>query len=58
MSSSSSLNVQSLPGAHFGAEITGLDPSNITAADREVMWDTYRNKHGLICFSFDELSMS
>lgn len=55
MSSQSSLKVQPLPGAQFGAEIHGLDPGNITEADRKVIWDTYREKHGLICFSFNEL---
>lgn len=49
------LNVSPLPGARFGAEITGLDPSAITEADKALIWDTYRKRHGLICFSFDRL---
>ena len=49
------LSVQPLEGAQFGAEIRGLDPSNITEADKAVIWDTYRDRHGLICFAFDHL---
>lgn len=49
------LSVQPLEGAQFGAEIHGLDPGNITEADKAVIWDTYRDRHGLICFAFDHL---
>ena len=49
------LSVEPLKGAQFGAEIRGLDPGNITEADREVIWQTYRDRHGLICFAFDHL---
>lgn len=51
----SPLSVQPLKGAQFGAEIHGLDPNNITEADKAVIWDTYRDRHGLICFAFDHL---
>jgi taurine dioxygenase len=50
-----SLTVRPLPGAQFGAEIVGLSPSSISAADHAVIWDTYKAAHGLICFSFDHL---
>jgi len=53
--SSPKLNVTPLEDAQFGADITGLDPSNITEADKAVIWDTYTRRHGLICFSFDRL---
>lgn len=49
------LTVRPLEGARFGAEISGLDPSNITDADKAIIWDTYRDRHGLICFAFHEL---
>lgn len=55
MSSASKLEVKSLPNARFGAEIIGLDPTHISDADRHLIWDTYRQRHGLICFSFQEL---
>lgn len=48
----SSLSVQPLAGARFGAEITGLDPTAVTDDDIALIWDTYRKRHGLICFSF------
>ena len=49
------LNVRPLPGAPFGVEITGGDPGNLTAPQREQIWDAHRAGHGLICFSFDRL---
>ena len=49
------LSVQPLEGAQFGAEIRGLNPGNISADDKQTIWDTYRDRHGLICFSFDRL---
>ena len=55
MSTTSKLTVKPIPNARFGAEIHGLDPTAISAADREVIWDSYRERHGLICFEFDEL---
>ena len=51
----STLSVNALPGVAFGAEITGLDPLRLTQADRELIWNTYRERHGLICFSFGRL---
>ena len=51
----SNLSVQPLAGAKFGAEIRGLDPGNIAEADKSVIWETYRDRHGLICFAFDHL---
>ncbi len=52
---SSVIKVSPLEGARFGAEITGLDPSNISEADRSMIWQTYKDRHGLICFHFDRL---
>lgn len=49
------LSVNPLSNARFGAEIHGLDPASISAADRELIWSTYRDQHGLICFEFDNL---
>ncbi|MCB1739149.1 MAG: TauD/TfdA family dioxygenase [Gammaproteobacteria bacterium] len=51
----STIRVGDLPGARFGAVITGLDPSRISAADEALIWDTYRQRHGLICFDFDQM---
>lgn len=50
-----SLTVTDLEGAPFGAEIVGLDPKHITESQKEVIWDAYKRRHGLICFSFDRL---
>ena len=49
------LAARPLPGAPFGVEITGGDPGNLTAPQREQIWDAHRAGHGLICFSFDRL---
>ena len=49
------LSVAPLPGAPFGAEITGLEPKQISEAQRAVIWETYAERHGLICFSFERL---
>lgn len=49
------LRISPLEGARFGAEITGLDPSNITDQDKAEIWQTYKDRHGLICFTFDRL---
>ncbi|NKC13896.1 MAG: hypothetical protein GKR94_17425 [Gammaproteobacteria bacterium] len=49
------LDIKPLEGARFGAEITGLDPKNITAAQRALIRDTYKSRHGLLCFSFERL---
>ncbi len=53
--SPSQLIVSPLTGAQFGAEIKGLDPLNISERDREVIWKAYRERHGLLCFSFGRL---
>jgi len=50
-----SLTVQPLPDARFGAAITGLDPRRITPEDERTIWAAYRERHGLLCFSFDRL---
>ena len=55
MSATSKLEVRPLANARFGAEIRGLDAANISAADRDEIWRTYRERHGLICFSFEQL---
>ena len=52
------LSVRSLEGSKFGAVISGVDPDNISAADKAQIWDTYRKCHGLICFTFDQLLKS
>ena len=49
------LTVRALPGARFGAEITGLDPLRIGDEQRAAIWDAYARRHGLLCFSFDRL---
>ena len=50
-----SLCVRALPGAPFGTEITGVDPGNLTAPQRESIRDAHRAGHGLICFPFERL---
>ncbi|MBT6274797.1 MAG: TauD/TfdA family dioxygenase [Chromatiales bacterium] len=50
-----SMTIKPLEGALFGAEITDLDPSNISERDAALILDTYKDRHGLICFSFDRL---
>jgi taurine dioxygenase len=52
---STGLSVTPLADAQFGAHINGLDPSHITAAQKALIWQTYRERHGLLCFSFDAL---
>ena len=47
------LTVMPLEGARFGAEISGLVPRQITDAQRDAIWEVYRDRHGLICFAFD-----
>ena len=47
------LTIKPLEGARFGAEISGLAPREISEAQRAAIWDVYRDRHGLICFSFD-----
>jgi len=54
-SGSRSLSIKPLAGAKFGAEIDGLDPSNISEADKNALWDAYKQRHGLICFNFEQL---
>lgn len=49
------LTIRPLPEAPFGAEIVGLDPNNIRDDQRELIWQTYRARHGLLCFSFGRL---
>jgi taurine dioxygenase len=51
----SNLSVASLTESPFGAEIRGLDARNISDADRALIWQTYRDCHGLICFDFERL---
>lgn len=49
------LEIRPLPGASFGAEVLGLDPGNISEATAEALWQLYKDKHGLLCFSFGRL---
>ena len=51
----SALDISPLQGAEFGAEIRGLEPLHISQADLDVIWEPYRERHGLICFSFGRL---
>lgn len=51
----SKLVVTPLAGAHFGAQIAGLEPSHISEADRALICNAYRERHGLLCFSFDHM---
>lgn len=52
---SSQLTVSALPDAPFGAEIEGVDPRNITPADEALILETYRQRHGLVCFNFGRM---
>jgi hypothetical protein len=49
------LVVRPLEGGRFGAQIAGVEPRHITDAQKALIWDTYRRRHGLICFAFDNL---
>ncbi len=49
------LTIRPLEGARFGAEILGLTPCEITEAQREVILGVYRERLGLLCFSFGRL---
>ena len=51
----SSLDVQPLPGAPFGAVVCGLEPLAMSDADLTAIWRAYRERHGLLCFAFDRL---
>lgn len=53
--SKAGLTVTPLKESRFGAEISGLAPREITDAQRAAIWDVYRERHGLICFSFDHM---
>jgi len=44
------LNVQPLSEANFGVKINGLNPSRISEEQKTLIWDVYRENHGLICF--------
>lgn len=49
------LTIKPLEGARFGAEVLGLEPSQMTTAQRDAIWELYRERHGLLCFSFGRL---
>ena len=51
----SGLTIRPLPGAGFGAEIVGLDPTNVTDGQSAAIEDASRRCHGLLCFSFGRL---
>lgn len=55
LSAGNKLTIKPLPNARFGAEIHGLDPSSISDSDRQTILQTCGERHGLICFSFDEM---
>ena len=52
---STRLTVHPLQGSPFGAEILGLEPDDISEDEAALVWDTYRESHGLLCFSFGRL---
>ncbi|MEM7405007.1 MAG: TauD/TfdA family dioxygenase [Pseudomonadota bacterium] len=47
------IEVKPLEGALFGAEMLGVKPLEMSSEVRELIWQTYKDRHGLICFSFD-----
>ena len=49
------LTLKPLEGASFGVEILGLVPREITDPQRDAIWDLYRERHGLLCFTFGRL---
>ena len=49
------LTVKPLEGARFGAEVLGLVPREMTDPQRDAIWDLYRERHGLLCFTFGRL---
>jgi alpha-ketoglutarate-dependent taurine dioxygenase len=49
------LTIKPLEGADFGAEVIGLVPREIKDAQRKAIWELYRERHGLLCFSFGRL---
>ena len=51
----SGLAIRPLPDARFGAEIVGLELTNVTAGRRAAIEDANRRCHGLLCFSFGRL---
>ncbi len=51
----SGLTIRPLPGAGFGAEIAGFDPTNVTDGQSAAIEDASRRYHGLLCFSFGRL---
>ncbi|MFT5392812.1 MAG: taurine dioxygenase [Gammaproteobacteria bacterium] len=53
--SGNALSIEALSGAQFGAEITGLDPRNITPEIKATLLEAYRQRGGLLCFSFEHL---
>ncbi|MEL7157202.1 MAG: TauD/TfdA family dioxygenase [Actinomycetota bacterium] len=51
----SDMVVEPLPGAPFGARITGLDPTSITDEQQAAIEVAHRERHGLLCFDFGRL---
>ena len=49
------LVIEPIPGAPFGAQIQGLVPLEITQQQTDAIWQTYKGRHGLICFEFGRL---
>lgn len=50
-----SLDIQPLQGAQFGATIRGLEPAAMSDEDRSAIWLAYRERHGLLRFAFGRL---
>lgn len=49
-----SIQIEPLPDAPFGALVAGVEPGSITDTDRGLLWDTYR-ANGLLCLTFDRM---
>ncbi len=53
--SQGTLAIRPLPGARFGATVSGLEPRAIGVDESAAILEAYRARHGLICFKFDRL---
>ena len=49
------LTLEPIPGAPFGACVTGFDAMNITQSQTNTLHTGCREAHGLLCFEFDDL---
>ncbi len=53
--SAQGLVIRPIPGAPFGAQIQGVEPLEITRKQSAAIWQTYKERHGLLCFEFGRL---